>query len=53
MADELIEHCQKQVIKWSCPREIEFRPSLPKTRIGKVDFRTLVEEEKARQQVTA
>jgi long-chain acyl-CoA synthetase len=52
MADSLIEHCQKQLIKWSCPREVEFRTSLPKTRIGKIDFKTLVDEEKARLQVT-
>ena len=52
LADGLIEHCQKQLIKWSCPREIEFRTSLPKTRIGKIDFKTLVDEEKARQRVS-
>jgi long-chain acyl-CoA synthetase len=50
LANELIEHCQRQLIKWSCPREIEFRPSLPKTRIGKIDFRQLMDEERARLQ---
>jgi len=40
----LIEHCQKQLIKWSCPREIEFRRDLPKTRIGKIDYKELVRE---------
>jgi long-chain acyl-CoA synthetase len=53
MVDELIAHCQKQLIKWSCPREVEFRSDLPRTRIGKIDFKTLVDEEKARIQVTA
>jgi long-chain acyl-CoA synthetase len=38
---ELIEHCRAELIKWSCPREVEFRASLPRTRVGKVDFRAL------------
>lgn len=53
MVEELIAHCQKQLIKWSCPREVEFRSDLPRTRIGKIDFKTLVDEEKARMQVRA
>lgn len=44
----LIAHCRERLIKWSCPREVEFRPALPKTRIGKVDYRALVEEHRAR-----
>ena len=40
----LIEHCHKQLIKWSCPREVEFRRDLPKTRIGKIDYQALVPE---------
>ncbi len=46
---ELIEYCRSQLIKWSCPRDIEFRRELPKTRIGKIDYRALMEEERARQ----
>jgi long-chain acyl-CoA synthetase len=42
MGEELIAHCRAQLIKWSCPREIEFRRELPKTRIGKVDYRALM-----------
>jgi long-chain acyl-CoA synthetase len=38
---ELIAHCRERLIKWSCPREIEFHRTLPKTRIGKIDYRTL------------
>jgi long-chain acyl-CoA synthetase len=41
---ELIAFCRERLIKWSCPREIEFRRDLPKTRIGKIDYRTLVED---------
>jgi long-chain acyl-CoA synthetase len=40
----LIEHCRERLIKWSCPREIEFRAELPKTRIGKIDYKVLVSE---------
>jgi long-chain acyl-CoA synthetase len=43
LANELIEHCRGRLIKWSCPREIEFRPALPKNRVGKVDQRALLE----------
>jgi len=43
----LIDHCHKHLIKWSCPREIEFRRDLPKTRIGKIDYKELVREHTA------
>lgn len=42
MKAELIAHCRARLIKWSCPREIEFRRELPKTRVGKVDYRALI-----------
>lgn len=41
---ELIRHCRERLIKWSCPRAVEFRSELPKTRVGKVDFTTLARE---------
>ena len=40
----LIEFCRARLIKWSCPREVEFRSALPKTRVGKVDYKVLVAE---------
>lgn len=43
-AEQLIEHCRARLIKWSCPREIEFRSELPKTRVGKIDYRALTEQ---------
>ncbi len=46
LAEELIEFAKKHLIKWSCPKEIEFREKLPLTRIGKVDFKVLEQEEK-------
>jgi long-chain acyl-CoA synthetase len=41
---ELIDFCRQQLIKWSCPRAVEFRTELPKTRLGKVDYRALASE---------
>ncbi|PJB78914.1 MAG: AMP-dependent synthetase [Acidobacteria bacterium CG_4_9_14_3_um_filter_49_7] len=52
MADELIRHCRKNLIKWSCPREVVFRDELPKTAVGKVAFRVLLDEEIARLKAT-
>ena len=40
----LIKSCRASLIKWSCPREIEFRSALPKTRVGKIDYKVLVAE---------
>ncbi len=47
MAGELIRHCRKTLIKWSCPREVEFRDTLPRTLVGKIAYKDLEEEEKA------
>lgn len=49
LPDELIAHCRERLIKWSCPREVEVRDELPLTRVGKIDFNALVDEELARQ----
>ena len=43
---ELEELCKKNLAKYSQPKEYEFRKSLPKTMVGKVDFRKLQEENK-------
>jgi acyl-CoA synthetase (AMP-forming)/AMP-acid ligase II/thiamine pyrophosphate-dependent acetolactate synthase large subunit-like protein len=47
----LIAYCGSQLIKWSCPRDVEFRRELPATRIGKVDYRALSEDERAHRDV--
>jgi long-chain acyl-CoA synthetase len=44
LATELIEHCRERLIKWSCPREVEFLEELPKTRVGKIDFTALTRQ---------
>ena len=46
MIEKLIDHCNENLIKWSCPREIEFTTQLPKTLVGKIDFKQLEEQEK-------
>lgn len=38
------EHCRKNLAKYAIPAEFEYRKSLPKTLIGKVDFKKLQEE---------
>ena len=42
---ELIDHCRSHLIKWSCPRRIEFIEEMPKTLIGKVAFKELKDRE--------
>ena len=44
MKETLIKFCQEQLLKWSCPREIEFSKQLPKTLVGKIDFKKLEEQ---------
>ena len=44
MEKALIDFCRVSLIKWSCPREVEFRSVLPKTRVGKIDYKVLVAE---------
>ncbi len=41
----LIDHCRENLIKWSCPREVEFRESLPLTRVGKIAYTELQKQE--------
>lgn len=44
LRSELDELCKKNLAKYSIPKEYEFRKSLPKTMIGKVDFKKLQQE---------
>ena len=41
-------HCRKHIARYALPSEIEFRDSLPMTRIGKVAFNVLEQEELAK-----
>lgn len=38
------EHCEKNLARYSLPYEYEFRDSLPKTLVGKVAYRKLMED---------
>ena len=44
------ELCEKNLARFSQPYEYEFRKSLPKTLIGKVDFRKLQEEDEGKEE---
>lgn len=44
--DELIAFCAKSLAKYKVPKQVEFRSELPKTMVGKVLRRVLVEEER-------
>lgn len=47
---ELIDFCRERLARYKLPRFVEFRTQLPKTFVGKVLRRKLMEEELARQQ---
>ena len=47
--DELREFCKPFLAPYKIPREWEFREELPKTIVGKVLRRVLIEEEKQKQ----
>jgi long-chain acyl-CoA synthetase len=49
-ADEITDYCKTKLAKYKVPKKIEFRQELPKSPIGKVLRRVLVEEEKKKQQ---
>ena len=42
--DMLMDYCKKHIAKYAMPYDIEFRPDLPKTLVGKVAYRVLEEE---------
>ncbi|HEU4324470.1 MAG TPA: long-chain fatty acid--CoA ligase [Roseiflexaceae bacterium] len=48
-AEEIREFCKLHLAPYKIPRDIEFRTELPKTMVGKVLRRVLVEEEKQKQ----
>ncbi|MFO7173724.1 MAG: long-chain fatty acid--CoA ligase [Bacillota bacterium] len=46
--EELQAYCRQRLAGYKVPREVEFRSSLPKSNVGKVLRRLLVEEERRR-----
>lgn len=49
--EEIIAFCQGKLAAFKIPKKVEFRESLPKTAIGKVLRRQIVEEERKKAQV--
>ena len=47
-ADEIIEHCRRNLAPYKVPRAVEFRTQLPKSIVGKILRRVLMEEERAK-----
>jgi len=43
--EEIIQFCKKNLAKYKVPKSVEFRKEMPKTLVGKVLRRVLVEEE--------
>ena len=46
LKEEIKALCKKNLSAYAIPKEFEYRKSLPKTMVGKVDFRQLQEENK-------
>jgi long-chain acyl-CoA synthetase len=44
-AADLLDHCRKELARFKVPKRLEFRKDLPKTIVGKVLRRVLIEEE--------
>jgi long-chain acyl-CoA synthetase len=42
---EILDHCRKNMAKFKVPKRVEFRDDLPKTIVGKVLRRLLIDEE--------
>jgi long-chain acyl-CoA synthetase len=51
--EEIIEFCRDKMAKYKVPTAVEFRTQLPKTTVGKILRRILVEEEKEKQKLAA
>lgn len=51
--EEIVEYCKTKLAKYKVPKKIEFRNELPKSPIGKVLRRVLIEEDKKKQKTDA
>jgi len=49
---EILEHCRQRLAKYKVPKQVEFRKELPKTLVGKVLRRVLLDEELKRDEQT-
>ena len=46
--EAILQYASKRIARYAMPKDIEFRAELPKTRVGKVAYRVLEEEEAAK-----
>ncbi len=53
MRQRIISHCEKMMIQYAVPREIEFCADLPRTKVGKIDFVSLERIEMEKRSATA
>ncbi|HEX9756190.1 MAG TPA: long-chain fatty acid--CoA ligase [Nitrospiria bacterium] len=51
--EEILQFCRERLAKFKVPKQIEFRQELPKTMIGKILRRVLLEEELKKLKVSA
>ncbi|MBI3607482.1 MAG: long-chain fatty acid--CoA ligase [Nitrospirae bacterium] len=49
--EEILDFCVRELAKFKVPKTVEFRPDLPKTIVGKVLRRVLLEEERKKHAV--
>ena len=52
MINQIMDTCRKYLIRWAVPKEIEFVDSLPKTLLGKIDFKVLQKQEDEKRGIT-
>lgn len=52
LKEELLAYCRERIAKYAMPRDLEFRAELPKTLVGKVDYRALEAEEERKEDAT-
>jgi long-chain acyl-CoA synthetase len=50
---DVTEHCARELTAYKVPKVVEFRDSLPRTAVGKVLRRVLLEEERAKAEASA
>jgi long-chain acyl-CoA synthetase len=50
--DEILAFCKERLAAYKAPKEVEFRDELPKSAVGKLLRRVLVDEERARASAT-
>ncbi|MGI6169382.1 MAG: AMP-binding protein [Christensenellales bacterium] len=48
LREDILQHCRKHIAKYAMPYDIEFRESLPQTKVGKIAYTILEAEEKGK-----